>query len=101
MSKDTLGVYPWEATAEAIDWGLGDSMDVDVPGLRRAWLEVDVANDEEDVVLRGESERVGGEEGVPGEGEDGRDGCFRAERSIVAGKEYQKIFISAPPLIRA
>jgi len=76
-------------------------MDEDVPGLSRAWLEVDVANDDEDVVLRGESARVGGEDGVPGEGEDGRDGCLRAERSIVTGKEYSKTFIFARPLIRA
>lgn len=46
-------------------------------------MEGNVANDDEDVVLCG-APRAGGEEGegTPSAGEDGRDDCFSAERSI-------------------
>ena len=87
VSKETFGVYPWETTGkEAIDWGFGDSMDVDMPGPNCAWqgetMEGKVARDDEDVVLGGAPECGGGEEGVPSAGEDGRDGCLSAERSM-------------------
>ena len=45
-------------------------------------MEGEVANDAEDDFLAG---WAGGEDGVPGRGDDGRDGCFSAERSIVTG----------------
>lgn len=45
-------------------------------------MEGKVARDDEDVVLGGAPECGGGEEGVPSAGEDGRDGCLSAERSM-------------------
>lgn len=41
-----------------------------------------MANDDADVVLRGAPRFGGGEAGLPSAGEDGRDVCFSAERSI-------------------
>lgn len=73
-------------------------MEVDVPVPDCGWqgdaVEGKVANEDEDVVLCGAPEGGRGEEGggTPNAGEDGREGCFSAERSI---ERIIKIFIFA------
>ena len=58
-------------------------MDGDVPDWEGKAVEGKVANEEEDVVLGAAPGRGGGDAGIPSSvGEDGRDGCFNAERSI-------------------
>jgi hypothetical protein len=48
-------------------------------------MEGEVANDDADGILSGAPGWAGGDDGAPSKGDDGRDGCLSAERSIVTG----------------